>query len=131
MEKPLVLPKDARVQIVISLLNAEISSQRSLEALAAAVNLSSSRLRHLFKANTGLTPAEYVKDLRLRKAKELLETTFLSLKEIMNRVGVRDHSHFARDFKNTYGLSPGKYRNQYGRGATHSHGEEVATLARE
>lgn len=124
-DKPVVLTsKDQRIQMIIALLNAEICRQRSLEDLATVVNLSSSRLRHLFKTDTGLTPTEYLRDLRLKKAKELLETTFLSLKEIMNMIGVRDKSHFARDFKNAYGLSPSKYRMQHRKDGTHSDGKK-------
>jgi len=105
---------DQRIQIIITILNGEIDQQCSLEELARVVNLSSSRMRHLFKDHTGLTPAAYLKTLRLEKAKELLETTFLSLKEIMKRIGVQDKSHFARDFKSVYGLSPSRYRRLHG-----------------
>jgi hypothetical protein len=46
----------------------------------------------------------------LRKAKELLETTFLSVKEVIAAVGISDLSHFVRDYKERYGeshLKPG------------------------
>ena len=120
-DKPLVLSSmDQRIQIIITLLNGEVDQQRSLDELARVVNLSSSRLRHLFKDHTGLTPVAYLKTLRLEKAKELLETTFLSHKEIMKRIGVQDKSHFARDFKNVYGLSPSRYRRLHGEDGTRS-----------
>ena len=51
------------------------------------MNLSGSRLRHLFKAEMDQTPAQYLKAIRMREAAMLLRTTFLSVKEIMNRVG--------------------------------------------
>jgi transcriptional regulator GlxA family with amidase domain len=105
---------DQRIQIIITILHGEIDQQRSLEELARVVNLSSSRLRHLFKDHTGLTPAAYLKTVRLEKAKELLETTFLSLKQIMKRVGVQDKSHFAKDFKSVYGVAPSTYRRLHG-----------------
>jgi AraC family transcriptional regulator len=64
--------------------------------LARAVNLTSFHFCHLFKAETGNSPARYLKALRLERARELLETTFLSTKEIRSLVGLNDESHFAR-----------------------------------
>jgi AraC-like DNA-binding protein len=46
----------------------------------------------------------------MERAKILLETTFLSVKEIMTEVGVSDESHFVRDFKSVYGVSPARFR---------------------
>lgn len=83
-----------------------------LEEFAQAVNLSQARLRYLFKAETGVTPAQYLKSLRMRKAKELLEETFLNVKQIMLQVGVKDQSHFVRDFRDLYGHTPTEYRRR-------------------
>jgi AraC family transcriptional regulator, arabinose operon regulatory protein len=63
------------------------------------VFLSPSRLAHLFKAETGVSPMRYLKTQRMQKAKLLLETTPLSIKEVMIYVGVNDKSHFIKDFK--------------------------------
>lgn len=81
--------------------------------IARSVNLSASRLQHLFKAHINMTPAQYLKSLRISQAKELLETTPLSVKEIRARLGITDESHFVRDFKKAYGVSPLKYRVQF------------------
>ena len=50
----------------------------------------------------------------MQRAKELTETTFLSVKEIMNSVGISDPSHFVRDFEKRFGLSPAKLRAIHG-----------------
>ena len=81
--------------------------------LAKFVNLSSSRLHQLFKEETGLPPAKYLRLLRMKHAGELLETSYLSVKEVMAKVGVTDESHFVRDFKKTYGLTPARYRERF------------------
>jgi len=52
--------------------------------------LSPSRLRHLIKATTGLSVNRYVKNLRMQRARELLTSTFLSVKQIMVQVGCND-----------------------------------------
>ena len=101
---------DPRVQQAIDLLSEDLSRPFDACALAASVNLSPSRFRHLFKSEIGLTPAQYLKRLRIEGARKLLEGSFLRLKEVMPRVGVSDESHFIRDFKKTHGLPPIKYR---------------------
>src|ERR1041385_4055837 len=101
---------DTRVNVVISYLADNLHRDLNSESLAPLVNLSSSRLRHLFKAQTGLSFNSYIRSLRMQKAKEMLENSFLNVKEIMFTVGVKDESHFVRDFKQAYGLSPAKYR---------------------
>jgi transcriptional regulator GlxA family with amidase domain len=101
---------DQRVQIVIELMTEEFHQDILLSLLAASVNLSLSRLHHLFKSETGTTPAKYLRVLRMEKAKELLAFTFMSIKQIMVSVGVRDRSHFEREFKRIYQLTPTQYR---------------------
>lgn len=102
---------DQRVQIVRSAIERDCRRAWTITALAKLVNLSPSRLRHLFKSETGITPNQFIKEVRLSEAENLLRTTFLRVKEIMNRVGFLDESHFGHEFKKTYGVSPSKYRS--------------------
>lgn len=85
----------------------------SVADLAKVVNLSPWRLCHIFKSETSVAPLQYLRALRMEQARRLLETTFLSVKEITSKVGVRDESHFVRHFKMTYGLPPAKYRLRF------------------
>ena len=101
---------DQRVQLVRTAIEKDCRRAWTITALARLVNLSPSRLRHLFKAETGLTTNQFLREVRLREAERLLRTTFLRVKEIMNRVGFLDESHFGHEFKKTYGNSPAKYR---------------------
>lgn len=107
---------DHRVKKVISLMKEYLHRGWPASKLARFVNISPSRLHQLFKDETGLPPAKYQHLLRMEQAKELLETSYLSVKEVMAQVGVTDESHFVRDFKKSYGLTPAKYRERFRNG---------------
>jgi AraC family transcriptional regulator len=81
-----------------------------LQELAAAAGLSVSRLCHLFKHYAGIGPGQYLKLLRLQRAKKLLETSLLSVKEIAGGLSYHDASRFIEDFRKAYGLPPLRYR---------------------
>src|SRR6266516_931885 len=104
---------DPRVEKVVTRMREEFRQDSSLSEMAQVVNLSPSRLRYLFKRETGVAPGHYLRAFRLEQAKELLETTFLSVKEIIRSVGVNDQSHFIRAFKKSYGLTPAQYRMSF------------------
>jgi transcriptional regulator GlxA family with amidase domain len=100
-----------RVKRVIELMEGDPSRAFSLGEMAESVNLSPPYFCYLFKSITGVPPARYLKSLRMQHAATLLTTTFLSVKEIVRRVGGTDESHFVRDFKRIYGVTPSEYRN--------------------
>lgn len=104
---------DYRIQQVILLMRANPSKGHTLSKLARAVSISASRLRHLFKEEVGMTPTQFLKDLRMRAARELMQTSSLSIKQVMMNVGVNDESHFLRDFKKTFGMTPLQCRVLY------------------
>jgi transcriptional regulator GlxA family with amidase domain len=99
-----------RVQVVTDFMNANLHRGIRLAELAGAANLSPSRFSHLFKTQTGLSPGEYLRRLRMENARHLLATTLLSIKEIMAMVGYNSKSHFVRHFRRSFGLSPSGYR---------------------
>jgi len=100
-----------RIKRVIERMQGDPSRTFSLGEMAESVNLSPPYFCYLFKTITGVPPAKYLKTLRMQEAATLLTTTFLSVKEIVSRVGCTDESHFVRDFKRLYGVTPSEYRN--------------------
>jgi AraC-like DNA-binding protein len=103
---------DQRVLTVIALMKHDPRQALPLSRLAQTVNLSTGRLWYLFKTETGSPPGRYLKTLRMQHATNLLADTFLSVKEIIARVGFTDESHFVKDFKKIYGVTPTEYRRQ-------------------
>jgi AraC-like DNA-binding protein len=100
-----------RVKQVIQLMQDDPSRNFTLGGMAESANLSPPYFCYLFKTITGVPPGKYLKSLRMQQAATLLTTTFLSVKEVIKRVGCSDESHFIRDFKRMYGKTPSAYRN--------------------
>ena len=101
---------DPRITRIIEEIDRRLGEPLDVASLAATLNLSPSRFAHLFRSETGLSPMRFVRNRRLERARVLLETTFLSVKEIMTQVGCSDPSHFARDFRRHYGSGPRDWR---------------------
>jgi len=103
---------DERVRTAVNLLKAHPDRRFRISELAHAVNLSPWHFSHLFLKEIQTPPSQFSRRLKFERAKNLLESTFLSVKEVMAAVGVNDKSHFTRDFKKIYGLSPSEYRRR-------------------
>jgi AraC-like DNA-binding protein len=116
------VPLDKRVEKILEMMRADVRGELTLTEFAQSVNLSVWRLSHIFKSDVGMPPIKYLKLLRMERAKGLLESSFLSVKEIAFRVGLNDESHFVRDFKSTYGYSPTTYRAQFKLNAANGNG---------
>jgi transcriptional regulator GlxA family with amidase domain len=101
---------DRRIRRVIDLIEQESNRGLSLAGMARVARLSPSRLRHKFKAEVGVTPTTYLQTLRLRRAKELLTTNELSVKEVKAAVGITSDSYFTRQYKRAFGVTPSRSR---------------------
>ncbi|MBB3126439.1 two-component system response regulator YesN [Paenibacillus rhizosphaerae] len=76
------------------------------------VSLNYSYFSHAFKEYTGETFVSYLRKLRIRKAKELLNSTDLKVYEISEQAGFENVKHFTRVFKEMEGVAPLEYRSQ-------------------
>lgn len=91
----------------------DLRAEQSVLEMACSVNLSTSRFQHLFKSETGVCVSEYLLRLRMKRARRLLETTELSVKQVALGVGARDLSHFIRNFRRFTGHTPKRYRELF------------------
>ncbi|MDA7946163.1 MAG: helix-turn-helix domain-containing protein [Hyphomicrobiaceae bacterium] len=110
-------PRDHGDDVILSLqhwLEGHADAEITVEHMAKRVRLSGRTFLRRFKAATGLTPNSYVQNLRVEKARGLLERTRIPVSEIGWNVGYRDASAFSRVFRATVGLTAGEYRNRFG-----------------
>lgn len=86
------------------------NEQVSLKTISAHVRISPSHLSKIFSQETGQTITEYLTQMRIGKAKELLKTTSNKTFEIAFKVGYNDPHYFSNIFKKTTGFTPKEYR---------------------
>ncbi|UUZ80432.1 helix-turn-helix domain-containing protein [Paenibacillus sp. P26] len=84
----------------------------SLDFIADQVQLTPGYLGKIFKAQSGLSFSDYLKNVRLEKAKELLLETDDSANTISERIGIFNTTYFYTVFKKKYGVSPAQYRSE-------------------
>lgn len=101
----------APIQQVIAYLEANLGHKITLVDAAEAVFLNKNYLCTLFHAETGKTFSEYLTQVRITKAKELLQSTSLPISEIANQLAYCDHFYFSKVFKKKVGLSPYAFRS--------------------
>lgn len=93
------------------IMNEHVFTDIDPEEIALKLNVSYSWFRKVFKEYTGYAPAKYFQELKLRKAKQLLVGTSLSVKEISYQLNYTSAEHFFSLFKKHTGLTPLKYRS--------------------
>lgn len=101
---------DQRVLRAMDFLDRNLTGKISLADVGSAVGLSSSRLAHLFRAETGQTVQNYLEGRRLQRAGELLSRTGFSVKQIAESVGYDSQFYFSQRFKRWSGKSPIAFR---------------------
>ncbi len=98
---------DHRAWNAIYRILAEYAGPLRVEELARMVGVSTVRFRKLFRAATGVSPKQYIVDLRLRKARVLLQTNpRLTVKEVAEQTGFGDPHHLHATFRELYGTTP-------------------------
>lgn len=99
-----------KAQLAVLFVQTNLHRRLTVDEIAQSVALSRSRLTHLFHTQVGVSPIQYLKKARLERGRALLETSFDSVKVIAVEVGYNDCTHFMRDFKRAYGLTPSQHR---------------------
>ena len=108
LEAALLEQANSPVAMAVRYIRSHISEPLSVGDLADLVNLSSSAFAHIFREVTGLAPYQYVKNLRLEQAHDLIVDRGMGVGEAAQAVGYTSLSHFINEFKRQFGVTPGK-----------------------
>lgn len=101
---------DSCITQAIRYMNEHLFEQLSVAMVAEAVSLSPSHFSRQFKRHTGYSPYEYIVLRRLDKAKYMLTSTTLTVKEIAYHIGYNSEENFIHSFQKNVGISPGLFR---------------------
>lgn len=94
---------------IIKYLNLNYSNDISLKSVADHFHLNPSYVSQLFKKEAGNTYTQYLTQLRIEKAKELLRSGGLTISDVCESTGFHDYFYFIKTFKKITGVSPGKF----------------------
>jgi transcriptional regulator GlxA family with amidase domain len=108
---PQNLHDDEIIATIQDLMHGSFHTPLRLEELAAQSGISVRSLNRRFRRATGRTPMQYLQQIRLDNAKELLRASNLSIAEVAFNSGFADCSYFSAQFKKAVSLSPRSYRD--------------------
>jgi len=100
---------------IIEYMHQHFAQKITVEMLAKKVNMSKSHFIRIFKKVTGLSPMDYLINIRIEKAKKLLSAGSKNISEISLLCGFNSLSHFSSTFSKHVGISPSKYNSMYSR----------------
>ena len=107
--------KDREVLEIQEHIESNYSEKLNIEQLADQAATSSRNFVRRFKKATNNTPIEYIQRVRIEAAKKKLESTTMSIHQVMQHCGYNDDKAFRTMFKRYAGLTPMEYRNRYNR----------------
>lgn len=110
-----------RVSMLVRAIRADLPRAWTVTTMATVLGVSDTQLRRISARHLGATPRQVLCNIRLQAAAMLLRDPGMRVKEIQARVGIADASHFCRDFRDRYGVSPTEYRYQISMARTDSH----------
>ena len=108
-------PTSPSLQSLLSRLPGELAGDLTVRRLAERAGMSERTFARAFRAETGVTPAAHVEELRLDAAQRLLETTDLGVAAIARAVGLGSAETLHRSFRRRVGTTPATYRDHFAR----------------
>ena len=101
--------RDREFTRAVQFLHAHLSEVLTLEQIAKECSMSISKLKQLFREKAGCGPINYLIELRIEKAKQLIHASEMNVSEISDALGFASPHYFSRQFKKITGTSPREY----------------------
>jgi AraC family transcriptional activator FtrA len=116
IEQPIPTSSRSALAPVLDKMKENLTNSHSIKSLAQSVNLSERTFLRRFKQSTGTTPGEWLTDARLQYARELLETTDLSIDLLAQQSGFGTATTLRHHFRHRLNISPAAYRKRFHQG---------------
>ena len=105
------VPGDAFLAKLLDVMNKQIDNNTlTVDELVDEMGMGRTVFFNKLKSMTGLSPVEFIREMRIKRAAQLLEERKYNITEVTYMVGMNDSRYFAKCFKNTYGITPSEYR---------------------
>ena len=99
------------ITVIINIINSKYSDYNlCTDYIANQIKISPIYLRKIFKEATSMSVSEYINDIRLNKAKELLKKSSMNVEEIIDKIGWENKKYFFIIFKKNFGVTPSQFR---------------------
>lgn len=110
----LVSPDEKFLKKALDVIESHISdTDFDIETFASEVGVSRMQLYRKLEALTNMTVKEFIRDIRIKRAAQLLEQNKVTISEIIYQVGFRDMAYFRKCFREQFGCSPSEYANKF------------------
>ena len=107
----LVAQEDAFVAQLMEVMEKQMSNNTlTVEELVHDMQMGRTVFFVTLKEKTGVSPVQFIREMRLQRAVELLKDPRYNITEVTYKVGMNDSRYFAKCFKSTYGVTPSEYR---------------------
>ncbi len=105
------IPGDAFLAKLLDAMNKQLDNNTlTVDDLVEEMGMGRTVFFNKLKSMTGLSPVEFIREMRIKRAAQLLEERKYNITEVTYMVGMNDSRYFAKCFKNTYGITPSEYR---------------------
>lgn len=105
--------EDERIKHMLSFIQHNFSRRLTVRQIAGVIPISERECYRLFKKHLGISPGEYLTDVRLKKSRELLTETDKGILDIALETGFGSSSYFGKIFKQQMGMTPKEYRKKF------------------